>query len=288
MKVSSLELFHVGRHALGSDAQWTKVFSLVLWNILVAAVRVRSNSFEMCKRSWPWRHTTFSAGADGSPHWVSTVASAASSVDAALPVETSFCSSPSTAATSGVTVAIVRRELSEAVHQRPKSLWYTEKLRQHRKSTNTKNTFLIHTRFLLMDSICWETHACFLPCVYFFPGNTCAFPVYDGNTSRFQTRHVSSGNTFLIHTRFQVKCYASDCKHICVSVLDSIFGKNTCAFPICLCFFAKNTCAFPLCFSLFARNTCAFPTSPISSRDVCIPHLLAADPQRIWSVLWAM
>lgn len=131
-----------------------------------------------------------------------------------------------------------------------------------------KNTFLIHTRFLIMDTICWETHARFLLCVYFFPGNTCAFPVYDGNTSRFQTQHVNSGNTFLIHTRFQVKCYASDCKHIRVSVLDSIFGKNTCAFPICLCFFAKNTCAFPLCFSLFARNTCAFPTSPISSRDV--------------------
>ena len=208
MKVSSLELIHVGRHALGSDAQWTKVFSLVLWNILVAAVRVRSNSFEMCKRSWPWRHrkklmiaasgrwgfqsrtspslsskrlnlhrelrqlswipvvASISSAEKGlmrakppgrkgvaliistrrsSNHWVSTVASAASSVDAAPPVETSFCSSPSTAATSGVTVAIVRRELSDAVHHRPKSLWDTEKLRQHRKSTNTKKqTVLIY------------------------------------------------------------------------------------------------------------------------------------------------
>ena len=162
MKVSSLELIHVGRHALGSDAQWTKVFSLVLWNILVAALRVRSNSFEMCKRSWPWRHTTFSAGADGSPHWVSTVASAASSVDAALPVETSFCSSPSTAATSGVTVAIVRRELSEAARQRPKSLWDTEKLRQHRKSTNTKK-HIPHTH-------AFPAHG------YYLLGNTCAFP----------------------------------------------------------------------------------------------------------------
>ena len=57
------------------------------------------------------------------------------------------------------------------------------------------------------------------------------------------------------------------------------------------CFFGwleKNTYAFPICLCFLLRNTCAFPTFPISSRHVCIPHLFAADPQRIWSVLYAM
>ena len=133
-----------------------------------------------------------------------------------------------------------------------------------------------------MYGISWETHARFLPCLYLFPGNTCAFPVSDGNTSQFQTQHVNSGSTFLIHTRFHVTCYASACKHIRVSVLYSVWGKNTCAFPMCLCLFAKNTCAFPLSFSLFARNTRAFPPFPIPSRDMCTPSFFPADPQFCW------